>query len=1732
MTVNCYVLTTYVTDVVCALVADGMCSCLSLCATNVTCNIGTAAVNVCRNLTGYTTSVTISVTCVVVNVSSSRTGLATTLTGILATVTELMTGNLVTNVVTHVTCSVYAVIVYVTDNYTNIVTLVTSSIVTVIEYVEVMSRSIGNLGLGRLYLTAVDTLAINVYVAGNFTLSTTNVTIGVTYVVIYVVGYTDLTTLVTIGIASVVIYVIAVESKNVHDLLVYILMTSLGEVGDGRIENEVKNEVKERIVCTILEEGLIVGFSIADVYVCNVLGKKCVCEGLYRVDLCNVGVKCAKVNILAEYINLVVECIVLTKKNDGYVGVGLVEINDKLAVLVVECNVRVNVGLKSEYKRIYNRNCDGKVLCALKVLLKHSTLDGYTLVGDVIVRTEYAVKSIIKNRNLNSVVIHYALLNKLSADRVTKVVNVVEVILTNVLSPVKLLKRSVCKEAACKDCYETVVTHELIVLVRKLALADKCVYEAVDLTVNVLLLLRGIELDVTVLTKACVEAVNVCVDTSKYRIRISKTGVSDVIVNEFLNVAEELCYREGSKLACAVTDGYEVCACKEIIVKIAPNGALCGDLALCHIGKSCSKKLCIVVVAAAYGNVNGLLVRSELATDCIIYISCDCIVDELTKSVGAILKECIKSCCKVLCVIDFCLDKSLKLCLESLDLSCKLCLNSSDLSKDSISSCAYCGLELCVKDCKLLLSLCLKSLDLLIDLCGDSRDLLCNVCIELAKNGLDLNSDLSVKSCKSCLDLVDEVKSVYKVVNTVSDHGEKLAKKAEDLVKRSVDSLGSREVEVKAKVVVLNNSIEVNNDEIPNEVAVDLEPACDCGKNNVCVIKNEVKNVLAVGHAYVTDNCEDNLVIINNEVSDVIAVDGEEFDNLLGVIDKPIVSKLSCLVAVNCDSVYKSVNELLVGNGSLIVDVGVYVVYEVKGEVLCELNSLNGSVDCILNSLVELFYILNESCDVSLKLCLDLCDLVSKVLLKNCDLCKDCVSSLAYCGLKLLVKNVELVVNLSLKDLDLLVCLCLKLCNCNHKLLVGDSSKLDAKVSKVLCVSLKVCKKSVKSNESLGSDSLVIYKILDLNKSSVHKIKLSENILLRKLESLTNLSAVNYSICIANRLACKVDVVVKLIDYALLSKLGMYVSVDLLVVVSNVLSKDLCILNYILNSLIKCGVIALVSCDNLLSKSLVASGSGMYTHTVANLEETVDLAHTLNGCGCVLTGENVCKSGTKIRGMLKIHDAAHCLGAEHAHESLGRCNVLKTLNSNVGNLTGSGNCILNSECNSYGNVLSRIYGRNVSNNLIHIAGCESSVKTCIAVCCIISLVEAVFYEAVCYHLSLKNLKILNGNSRKIHTESCGKSISERVVVRFECTATNDLCGETELCVTCCLVPTKSCHVIEYLANELGVSLLSIVELNVLCLLKALKNGGETCDISIKKSEHLVHDVTEGDLLFADYKVEAVCSVHETDENDLCIGIELDDLLNGTLETKKEVCNGVSKKLCCVKNRILLCNVSRNVGVDVLNSLVIDLEYDLLLILVKLVYERLVKLINILVGSIAHNTDDTGESGDKERAEGCITYAESNDVCINNCVLEMLLKSCIIVTVGIVVNLFEPVVSGLLKTTKEVEEILCTKCGRSELGVLYIVTLILKVLLEEHRIRILAIDAIAAADEVKVVRTLLIAGEAIAVSHGIANGHIVDFLIFLMSVLSNLCSGANSSSGYAEQDSKNHHEGNEFETNLS
>ena len=154
-------------------------------------------------------------------------------------------------------------------------------------------------------------------------------------------------------------------------------------------------------------------------------------------------------------------------------------------------------------------------------------------------------------------------------------------------------------------------------------------------------------------------------------------------------------------------------------------------------------------------------------------------------------------------------------------------------------------------------------------------------------------------------------------------------------------SLGRDEVKVKAKVVVLNDSLEVNNDKIPNKVAVDLKPADYCGNDYVCVFKNEIKDLLTVCIANVAENTADLVTVLCKKVSNIVTVGVEEADNLLGVVDKPVINKLCTLVAIVSNSFGECVYELLVKNGCLLKEICICL--------LCEyLKVFVSNAECIL----------------------------------------------------------------------------------------------------------------------------------------------------------------------------------------------------------------------------------------------------------------------------------------------------------------------------------------------------------------------------------------------------------------------------------------------------------------------------------------------------------------------------------------------------------------------------------------------------------------------------------------------------------------------------------------------------------------------------------------------------------------------------------------------------------------
>ena len=306
----------------------------------------------------------------------------------------------------------------------------------------------------------------------------------------------------------------------------------------------------------------------------------------------------------------------------------------------------------------------------------------------------------------------------------------------------------------------------------------------------------------------------------------------------------------------------------------------------------------------------------------------------------------------------------------------------------------------------------------------------------------------------------------------------------------------------------------------------------------------------------------------------------------------------------------------------------------------------------------------------------------------------------------------------------------------------------------------------------------------------------------------------------------------------------------------------------------------------------------------------------------------------------------------------------------------------------------------------------------------------------------------------------------------------------------------------------------------------LLSSGDTGDVCVQGIEHGIHHVAEGELednvafLILLGEVHTVGGIHETDQDDLHVGVQLYDTIENGLVVDQEAGNGICKDTQSGIDLLGLESLGSigQVRINFLLEIRIGLQNDLLSLLGLENSQGLLQsgsLSSILLGEVGIH-QDAGNTAQQERTEGCITDTEGHDVGVHNggdVVVGQLLDSLggVVVTVatvltgiGVVQNLLEPIVSRGLAATQEVQQILCTESRSSQLGVIYSVALLSEVVLELESVGACTVDVNIIKEVILVVVqtvtiqvilvTLVIAVKAVTVGHRIADGNVVQFVV--------------------------------------
>ena len=481
-----------------------------------------------------------------------------------------------------------------------------------------------------------------------------------------------------------------------------------------------------------------------------------------------------------------------------------------------------------------------------------------------------------------------------------------------------------------------------------------------------------------------------------------------------------------------------------------------------------------------------------------------------------------------------------------------------------------------------------------------------------------------------------------------------------------------------------------------------------------------------------------------------------------------------------------------------------------------------------------------------------------------------------------------------------------------------------------------------------------------------------------------------------------------------------------------------CYYDYVLESLIHSGVIFGVSRNNFLSKFCVSSGCGVNGHTVTNFEERVNLAHTLKSGG----GGKVSR---KIVMIIFSKITVRKSGLLKHTEEVGH-NSYKTFKRNVVSLAACSHSIFYTEiyCDR------KVFALCVNGFVV-----RNSILVCV--------------------------NIAKANLFKRYTKSTAYRATKSTVVSRNVSVTNNLTVKTIK-----NTPISVLKIIKLLADKLNLVDFCVIELSLFKLAGNLLCGGVSCNIRVERTEHQVHNVSNGNGIHTrSGNVHTVCSIHKTNKDKLNVGVKLNNAINYACIIKNEACGGVSNKVSNIFKVLytVLLNVFGNVGKKLCVNLVVNFKNKSFLLLIKTDKGLLESHLLIIIKRSAKNSKSISYSVKKVSAKGSITDTHSDNVRFGNIFNEVHGKFIKIIFTCVNGNLIGPIISGSLTTAKEIEKILCSHCGGRKLCVLYFYA---KILLQpsgkEIGICSIAVSTVAIDECTASKVSLNITVEAIAIRH--------------------------------------------------
>ena len=549
--------------------------------------------------------------------------------------------------ITFVTCCIAVIVVNVICNFSCCTTFITCCVTSVIVNVFAYSSCFAT------YVTVcIASIIVNVFSGNSF--AATYVTICITSIVVNVIcNFSCFTAEVTICIAIVIVCVLTSNCKSIEDLscdVVVTLCTCAKDNGVRKVSHEECFEVCIDLTCCNC--CFISCFCFGNVNVSYVSISQGVNEGVCRCCIYEVTVKITEIYGCSTEIECyTVKCVVTAKNNYLSCRIDSLDSEDSFKVLVVEVYVAVEVRLCGEYESINYRdfNCECCVFTKLcsKLILAECLEECEIIAHCVDVLVEH-----INNVDFYLNCFGNTCTEKFSSEFSASLFDVRNVVFANECYPIHCCCCLTSKEFVCKELINCAVS----VCCKHCNVSRNCFV---------------------------LEKVEVCKECSECVVSVFVYSTSEVAVDVFSSVTEELVDSECADVGFIITNCDKVCAHDFNEINVVPAHLV---KLFSAKAESVCKNVCIVCVVTD-SNVIGIYGNCVFTVKCIVDVEVNSRIDLSNKDFDLGLNDRSKF-----------YDSGVDNVLESLSsIVSNFVANSLKVFNESVKAFCYENLESCVE---------------------------------------------------------------------------------------------------------------------------------------------------------------------------------------------------------------------------------------------------------------------------------------------------------------------------------------------------------------------------------------------------------------------------------------------------------------------------------------------------------------------------------------------------------------------------------------------------------------------------------------------------------------------------------------------------------------------------------------------------------------------------------------------------------------------------------------------------------------------------------------------------------------------------------------------------------------------------------------------------------------------------------------------------------------------------